>query len=313
MKKFNIGIIVCLAITSGLLIYSHLLILDQRTQMTALEYFREQSTLMRDRQIANLTQQLEGLSQAYALSRLAPPTLPTVPAPYWCTWHSLTFEDMQAYIKTHGLALFEDITGLTVAFSTPDQIISLGHPHVLANTDCNIQVLFTHMYGWGEWRVIGHTRWGNWNVTPELTRGRWHGRRYVEEDILYVQFHQPVDWGGHYVSDYAILPIRGAYFATEFIYTFNKQSPDWQLELLDMWIIGDRLYIHMTHENIGGTGSAGGFNMSGALYKTVFSIPFVDELAILFDGQRGLRSDHIGFPLLSRRYDASTQQFLQLP
>ena len=81
-----------------------------------------------------------------------------------------------------------------------------------------------------------------------------------------------------------------------------------------MWFIGDnRLYVNLSGEVMNAQGSAAGFATLASMYRTLFSLPNVEEIVVLVDGQSEQMGDHIGFPHINKRDDTDVQLWLRLP
>jgi len=263
------------------------------------------------------TQLFEPASTPYHSSEPTPQLYQ--PEEIWHSFHEMTFCDMRESIATYGAAAFIDATGWEIIFDNPDEILSIVDPHVLArgyssSMQTFIHVLFTYQHWRSGWRVVGYGLWEHWDMQPQLTRGLWEGRRYVDADAVDVRFYGIVDWGGGQISPPINVSIPGKSFVEEFVYLFNQYLGTWDIvNMLDMWFIGgSRVYVNLDGNVMIGQGSAGGFAISASLYKTLFSIPGVDEVIVLVDGQTEVVGDHVGFGHISRRDDPHIQMFLGL-
>lgn len=233
----------------------------------------------------------------------------------WQEFNEMTLNDMRQSITEYGAAAFEDATGMDITFDNPDNIISINEPHVMARGYSNgmqahIHVLFT--LNWrGSWRVDGYSIWDRWNMQPQVTRGMWQGRRYVNAYNVDVRFYGIVDWGGGAIAPPVYMNISGENFADEFIDLFQEHVG---IKMLDMWFIGDkRLYVNLDAAVMYAQGSAAGFAALVSMHRTLFSIPDVEEVVVLVEGQSEAMSDHIGFSPISNRNDPEVQLWLKLP
>jgi len=237
-------------------------------------------------------------------------------------WHrhgEMTFSQMRESIMTDGAAAFENATGINIVFDYHD-ILSIADPHVLARgfspeMGIFIQIMFTYRHWWEGWRVDGFGLWDDWVSQPQMWRARREGRRHVDTSTVDVHFYAIVDWGG---SEYSIpvhVGIPGETFADEFIRLFNQYVNTWNaITMLDMWFIGDnRLYVNLCNTVMNAQGSATGFAVLVSLYRTLFSIPGVEEIVVLVEGQPEAMGDHIGFAPINRRSDHEIQSYLSLP
>jgi len=239
-------------------------------------------------------------------------------------WHDflgMTFSEMRESIAIHGAAAFEDATGWNIVFDDPADIVSITEPHVMARGYSStmgsfIHVLFTYRHWRDGWRVNGYAIWDDWNVQPQVTRGRWEGRRHVDAEAVDVRFYGIVDWGGGQIALPVYASIPGDIFAEEFIRLFRQYvgTDGWEhVTILDMWFIGSRLYVNLDDSVVNAAqGSAAGYAIHVSLYRTLFSIPGVEEIVVLVDGQTEVMSDHIGFGHIDRRDDLQIQLYLEL-
>ena len=226
----------------------------------------------------------------------------TKPSEIWYEWHDMTFEDMRNSIMGHGGAAFENARGISVNFSNPDAIFSTGFPNVMAVSDCGIHVLFAYRhwrYGWG---VVAYNRHGRdwWSFTPEIDRGALEGRRYVEADVVTVRLYAMVDWGGGETAEWTEKDIPGENFFEEFIPLLHQHIG---VKLLDAWYIGNRLYINWHLEDFLSMGTSGEHSLYRALLMTLFSLPNVEEVVVLINGQSESGIDHMGVAEVYRRDD----------
>ena len=237
----------------------------------------------------------------------------------WLEFLEMTVDDMRESIATLGAAAFEDATGWDIVFDNLGEIISVHEPHVLARgyssrMQMHIQVLFTYRQWRDGWSISGYSLWDEWRMQPQLTRGTWEGRRHIDADTVDVRFYGIVDWGGGEVAPPIYASILGNAFSEEFVRLFNQYVNTWDIvNILDIWFIGDnRVYVNLDGAVMFGQGSAGGFAISASLYRTLFSIPGVDEVVVLVDGQAETVGDHVGFGYINRRDDPYIQMFLKL-
>jgi len=237
-------------------------------------------------------------------------TQPHEPDEMWHRFGAMTFSDMRQSIMEYGAIAFEDATGIDIVFDNPDEILSIADPNVMARGFSSsrrefITVLFNYQHWRDGWRVVGYGMGDWWDTQPQVTRGIREGRRYVDADTVEVRFYSIVDWGGgqSYQPVYANIP--GEIFAEEFVRLFRQHVG---IQMLDMWFIGEgRLYVNLTQ------GSAARFATSASLYRTLFSIPSVEEIIVLVEGQPEQSSDHMVFAHISRRDDPHIQSMLELP
>jgi len=234
----------------------------------------------------------------------------------WFDFFDITFSDMRQSIMEYGAIAFEDATGIDIVFNNPNEIISIVEPHVMArglssSRQSFVYVIFTYQHWRNGWRVDGYNIWGQWNMQPQLTRGIREGRRYVDENAVGVRFYERVDWGGGQSSPPIHASIPGEIFAEEFISLMRQYVG---INILDMWFIGEgRLYVNLDSVIMDQQGSAAGYANLVSLYKALFSIPGVEEIVVLVEGQSEQASDHMGFGHISRRDDTYIQSMLELP
>ena len=235
----------------------------------------------------------------------------------WHRFGGMTFGDMRKSIMEYGADVFEDATGVSIVFDSPNDIVSVTDPLVLArgysdSMQSFIYVLFTWQNWRSGWRVDGYSIWGRWDIQPQVTRGIREGRRYVSTDTVDVRFYSSdADWGGGESSPAIYMSIPGENFAEEFIVLFRRYVG---VYMLDMWFIGDnRLYVNLDNIVMDAQGSSAGIAVLVALYRTLFNLPDVEEVVVLVGGQSERASDHMGFAHIYRRDDPEIQRWLKLP
>ena len=278
---------------------------------------------------SNLTEAVPELDYDYFTEEYQPEPEPELPAEepdparpaeplaqddeMWLRFGNMTFGDMRQSIMEYGAAAFEDATGRHIVFDNPDNILSIRDPIVMAKGSSRerqgfgfIYVLFSyrHCNDGNHWRVDGYSHGNRWNMQPQMSRGRREGRRYIDADTVDVRIYTPVDWGGGATSQYTHVSISGENFAEEFIALVG---------MLDMWFIGDnRLYVNFCSGILDVQGSAMVTAAMVSRYRTLFSIPGVEEIVILVEGQTEQGGDFM-IPPITRRDEPHIQRWLESP
>lgn|GEM_PF-5510311 len=121
------------------------------------------------------------------------------------------------------------------------------------------------------------------------------GRRYINADMVEVNLYPAIDWGGGEAQQPTVISIPGETFGLDFVARGG-------MYLKDIWFVGDnRLYVNLDGSVLSTQGSAHGFAIIVSLYRTLFSIPGVEEIVVLVEGESEQVSDHIGFSYVERR------------
>jgi len=182
-----------------------------------------------------------------------------------------------------------------VAFNPPEEFILLPNNRILINGQwvCShsemiytleaifsfwewnneiwVELLSYSPFGWGDWR----TPWESPNIHSWV--------RYHELETVPVRFH----WMGGDWDDvgYDVRYLNGENFTEELVYHAQKYL---NRIITDAWFVGRILYVNLHHSEPMrmSSGTFGEFVMYYTLVSSMASVPGIDALVIMVDGQR---------------------------